>query len=278
MVGDSLVFTQHNIPGMVLWPSEVDAIDIDFDGDWDLVAAGNEDFIWWFENHLLEPYGLTTIFTPVNAPIVVPPGGGSFQYDARIINTDPTSYRVIAYLDVVLPGGTVYPIYQTWFTVPGGFNDVRRLRQFIPGSAMPGSYYYAGHLADPRVWNIYTEDGFEVIKADGDGAPEHNQGWALYGWDFGTQAENPVDYALNPAYPNPFNPETRLSFNLPEAGEVLIAVFDVQGREVARLAEGWYSDGAHEVIFDGSNYSSGLYFARMTSGSFSQTQKLLLTK
>jgi len=80
------------------------------------------------------------------------------------------------------------------------------------------------------------------------------------------------------AYPNPFNPTTTLSFVLPEAGEVLLAVYDITGREVASLVNGHISSGEHSVVWDANGMSSGIYFARLESGKTQMTQKLLLIK
>ncbi|MBC8204001.1 MAG: T9SS type A sorting domain-containing protein [FCB group bacterium] len=78
--------------------------------------------------------------------------------------------------------------------------------------------------------------------------------------------------------PNPFNPETVISFELGTACIVKLSIYDIQGREVARLADGYHSAGVHEVTFNGSRLSSGVYFARLTVGGFQQNQKLLLLK
>jgi len=88
-------------------------------------------------------------------------------------------------------------------------------------------------------------------------------------------AEN---FRILPAYPNPFNSQTRLSFDLPEAGEVSAIVFDAQGREMAQLADGFFSAGEHSFIFNGSNLPSGIYFVQLNAFSNSLTQKLLLVK
>ncbi len=89
---------------------------------------------------------------------------------------------------------------------------------------------------------------------------------------------NPENFVLYPAYPNPFNPETKLSYNLPEDGYMTLQIFDIQGNETAYLINGWQNSGYHELIFDAANLPAGIYFARLTSGTFNQTQKLLLIK
>ena len=87
-----------------------------------------------------------------------------------------------------------------------------------------------------------------------------------------------VDFELQPAYPNPFNLETRLSFNLPREGEVTLAVYDATGREVARLIQGSLTGGQYNLNWDASGLPSGAYFARLLNGNSAQTQKLILLK
>jgi hypothetical protein len=94
----------------------------------------------------------------------------------------------------------------------------------------------------------------------------------------------PTTYTLMPPYPNPFNPTTMLSFQLPVGGMVKLEIFDVNGRNVGArhalplLPAGWYSPGTHHILFDGSGLSSGIYLARLTAGDFSQVRKLVLMK
>ena len=88
----------------------------------------------------------------------------------------------------------------------------------------------------------------------------------------------PKSYSLFQNYPNPFNPETSLSFELPEAGKVSLIVYDVQGREIAKLVDEYKPAGSHSITWNAEGFTSGIYFARLTAGNFTQTQKLLLIK
>jgi len=90
--------------------------------------------------------------------------------------------------------------------------------------------------------------------------------------------ELPKLIKLNNAYPNPFNPITTLSFELPFEQKVSIAIYDVTGREVASLVDGTIEAGYHFINWDAGNYSSSLYFVRMKAENFVDTQKLLLIK
>jgi M6 family metalloprotease-like protein len=93
----------------------------------------------------------------------------------------------------------------------------------------------------------------------------------------------PKEYKLEQNYPNPFNPTTTISYTLPQAGKVVLKVYDVLGSEIAALIDEVKETGYHTVIFNGSNLASGLYFARITINSqnqqpFVKTIKMMLTK
>jgi hypothetical protein len=88
----------------------------------------------------------------------------------------------------------------------------------------------------------------------------------------------PKTFAFHNAYPNPFNPITELRFDLPETGHVTLRIFDVLGREVAVLLDENRPAGAYSATFDAHTLSSGLYFARLSSGTHTQVQKLMLVK
>jgi hypothetical protein len=88
----------------------------------------------------------------------------------------------------------------------------------------------------------------------------------------------PTAYALAPAYPNPFNPETVLGYALPEAAPVHLVVYDVLGREVARLVDGPVAAGRHRAVFDGSGLPSGVYVVRLVAGSYVEVRQVVLAK
>jgi len=87
----------------------------------------------------------------------------------------------------------------------------------------------------------------------------------------------PHKFALS-AFPNPFNPVTELRFDVPRAGHVTLAVYDVDGRLVETLAKDVFAAGEYAASFDGSRLASGTYFARMEAYGFDATAKLVLMK
>ena len=88
----------------------------------------------------------------------------------------------------------------------------------------------------------------------------------------------PVTYALSQNYPNPFNPQTEISFSLPAACQVTLDVYNIMGQRVATLVDGQLDAGEHTVTFDGRDAASGVYFYRLSTSEFTDTQKMVLLK
>lgn len=88
----------------------------------------------------------------------------------------------------------------------------------------------------------------------------------------------PDEFALHQNYPNPFNPATVIRYQLPVSSDVQLEVFDLSGRRVATLVNGSVRAGSHEVSFDASDLSSGIYIYRLKAGNQEFTRKLTLIK
>jgi hypothetical protein len=90
----------------------------------------------------------------------------------------------------------------------------------------------------------------------------------------------PASNELYQNYPNPFNPSTTIGFQLSQPGIVLLKVYDLLGKETAILLNDYMDAGYHQVVFNSELYNpaSGLYFYKLTSGSFTSVKKLLLLK
>ncbi|HRE09905.1 MAG TPA: multicopper oxidase domain-containing protein [Ignavibacteria bacterium] len=92
--------------------------------------------------------------------------------------------------------------------------------------------------------------------------------------------EVPRSFELHQHYPNPFNPATKIKFDIAErvAGDASLAVFDIRGRQVAELFKGSITAGKYEAEWKPDFMPSGTYFAKLTAGNFTKTIKLVLTK
>jgi predicted acyl esterase len=89
---------------------------------------------------------------------------------------------------------------------------------------------------------------------------------------------SPYAFSLYQNYPNPFNPKTNVKFQIPNDAFVKLTIFDVLGRELEVLVNRQLKAGNHTAEWDGSNFSSGVYFYRLTAGNYSDTRKMVLVK
>lgn len=104
----------------------------------------------------------------------------------------------------------------------------------------------------------------------------------------GTETDDPTfvveetnevkEFELNQNYPNPFNPSTVIEYALPNDGNVSIKVYDVTGREVYTLVNSFKPKGIHKVNFNAGSLSNGVYYYKLTAGSFTDIKKMILIK
>ncbi len=97
----------------------------------------------------------------------------------------------------------------------------------------------------------------------------------------GSGGKIPAEFILEQNYPNPFNPSTVLRFQLPEANDIQLVIYNTLGQKVRTLLDRSFSPGSHSVIWDGTNdaglgMAAGLYFYQMKAGDFVATKKMLL--
>lgn len=97
------------------------------------------------------------------------------------------------------------------------------------------------------------------------------------------ELKQPQDYALMPNYPNPFNPSTTIRYALPEASEVTLTVYTMNGSEVNTLVNGYQSAGYYDLLWSGTDdtgtlVSTGVYLCRLEAGGHSETIKMVYLK
>jgi hypothetical protein len=88
----------------------------------------------------------------------------------------------------------------------------------------------------------------------------------------------PVQFELKQNFPNPFNPSTHISYNLPSDGFVTIKVYDIVGSEIVTIVNEEKKAGSYLATFDGANLSSGIYICKMTGNDFFKSIKMLMIK
>jgi hypothetical protein len=203
---------------------------------------------------------------------------------------DPMTFDVIFYEDGATPGAEVcsymgieaspvatgdlyagYPLFEMTFELPTSCD-------------MPAGW--VGLQSNGACWFLWMStgsgaDGASLVDTDG-------AGWAAYDFDMTwclsfepsavTDIDTPATVVLNANHPNPFNPETTISYELTAPQQVELVVFNVTGEKVATLVSGTQSAGIYSQQFDGSDLPSGIYFYRLNAGEFSQTNRMLLVK
>jgi len=141
-----------------------------------------------------------------------------------------------------------------------------------------GNVYLAGSMTSTLFSNAASQD-FILLKFSTGGIFSQKANFVSVGPAI--EPDQPSDYKLSQNYPNPFNPTTTIRFALREAGPVSLKIYDILGREVHTLIDNEpYSQGEHEVTFNASNLSSGVYFYRLSAsgGKYHELKKMMLMK
>ena len=153
----------------------------------------------------------------------------------------------------------------------------------MPYNAPAGEYLCIGCVGT-YPWITAASDTFSFTKEGTNGIWFGPEGWIcsdkpLIGeeGEFTTNSI-PEEFQISGAYPNPFNPTTTISYTLTEANIVQLIVYDLSGRQISKLVNGWRDAGKHQAMFDGTNLASGMYIYRITTGEFSTTGKMMLLK
>ena len=130
---------------------------------------------------------------------------------------------------------------------------------------------------DIPTFKLLKQSTGEIIVLDGDiPAWESNRLFRLS--SLSEKVLAPQELSLINAYPNPFNPITTIKFGMPNDMNLSIQIFNLEGRLVDNLFDGFKSSGYHKLEWDGTNHPSGLYFIKIVAGNYVNTQKLMLVK
>jgi hypothetical protein len=219
--------------------------------------------------------------TPLNPPITIPASGGSFQFTVAIRRVTAPQAPFAVWARIKYPNGTyTAPVLgPVTINLPVNVTVTRQRTQTIPSTYPAGLFTYLGYANNTFAYPAIDSSSFNFTKlATGNGP---------YVWEATCTGElfpgeiaalSPATSALIGAAPNPFNPVTTIRFELRAASHASLKVFDTAGRLVTSLVEGWQEAGSHQVRFDGSNLSSGVYLYTLMAGSEVTTGKMVLMK
>ena len=126
-------------------------------------------------------------------------------------------------------------------------------------------------------FKLIKEDSGEIFGLTGNiPSWEDNQIFMLE--DIVPELLTPEEYNLSNAYPNPFNSSTTIDFSVPSESFVSIDIYDITGRNIQTLVSDNYQPGYYSISWNADTYSSGVYFVKMVSGNYIESQKLMLIK
>jgi len=220
------------------------------------------------------------LLTPHERLNVIPGTGGSIDFTIWVDNIDNNQQPTTIWCDITRPDGTIYGpvIGPVTFNLPAGFSGDRLRIQNVPEAAPWGVYRFNAYAV---AGSDTSSDSFTFAKT-GSESLYWSTGWDNEGEEFDnmvdkSQTSIPCEYTLS-VYPNPFNPVTVISYKLQVASSTSLTIYDVQGRQVTELVDGWRDSGLHEITFDASQFTSGIYFCKLVAGNYHAVQKMVLVK
>lgn len=211
-----------------------------------------------------------------------------FEYEVKVIST------VTGQIGTVVPA-SVFPSKESLWI------DFKAVGDVGIATVFPSSLVAAGQSASIINLNTRQEVAFTAAGANGNGngagaslldiankrlyllaTNNHIAAYDISAFlPEGTSVEidnAPTAFRLNANYPNPFNPSTNISFELPVQTQVQLSVYSITGQLITTLVNEVRPAGQHSVTFDASELASGVYLYRIVAGDFAQTQKMVLMK
>ncbi len=216
--------------------------------------------------------------------------GGVTEYPLQITSADEALKVTLAFTDVPATVSASNPVINNIdleLVAPDGARYKGNV--FTSGESTTGGDFDLKNSVERVVLSV-PQTGVWTIRVIATDVPEGPQGYAIAAsgdvlQDLTATSELPASMSLrlNPAQPNPFNPTTRLSFNLPTASNATLAIYDIAGRLQKTLHTGRLAVGNHELEWNGrddrgAELPSGIYFARLAAEGASRSQKLNLLK
>jgi len=179
-------------------------------------------------------------------------------------------------------GGDLPYNYTWWITNPYT-EDTELIPEYL-GGGDNGVEFGLEDINEEFEWDLEPGDYFGLKVRVTDDEQEMAYDYVDIGISAGhggvkiSAKQLPKDFKLEQNYPNPFNPVTTINFQLPNASNVTLVIYNIQGQEVARLVDGNLGAGYHSVPWKPVSAASGIYIYRLHAGSFSDIKRMLYIK
>ncbi len=291
-------FTPHTITTGTNGAHSVYAVDVDGDGDIDVLSASEVDSkISWYENDGNENFTPHTITTGANTASSVYAIDVDGDGDIDVLSASILDDKIAWYEN---DGNEIYTphtittsanvAHSVYAIDVDGDGDIDVLSASLSDDKIAWYENDGNENFTPHTITTDANDASSVyaVDVDGDGnidvlsASLSDDKIAWYESDLVNSVaisnEIPIEFSLSQNYPNPFNPSTIIRFSMPEESFVTIKVFNTLGEEITILINENIIAGNYEVEFDASKLPSGIYLYRLRAGSFVETKKMVLMK
>lgn len=217
--------------------------------------------------------------TPNNPPVELPTSGGDFTYTADLTNTSAVIQPVEFWTTITKPDGSELDILGPIdITLDPGETGSTTRTQSVPGIAPTGDYRY-NVMIGMYASEIMDSTSFPFKKlsalAKNEVRDAHSEEHAHPG---GHAHDAPASFTVLGNHPNPFNPTTVITFNLPVASPVALRIYDLLGRRLTTLIDMPLPAGIHHARWDAHALPSGVYLYHLEAGDFVYSGRMILSK
>lgn len=222
----------------------------------------------------------SVLVMPNHPPVVIPPQGGEFTYDGTLFSNVPFNQRVDIWAMVNVPGiGMHGPVLQYNNVLLRAYDVVQQsnMRKRVPGGAPAGEYTYIAYVGDYPSTKV--DSSLFTFEKSGIGDLADFDWVTLKGWfPEEDRPALPSSFALKGNRPNPFNLSTTIEFELVEAAEVTLEVYNLAGEKVSTLVDEQLPAGSNSVTWDADGVASGVYYCKLTASGESRVARMVLLK
>ncbi|MBD3170388.1 MAG: T9SS type A sorting domain-containing protein [candidate division Zixibacteria bacterium] len=239
------------------------------DTTWQVIQAAKEDLSEFYDVSRVE-----IEMTGYSHPIIIPSGGGQVIFDGSLDHNAARYDTFKVWTMIEFPNGTRYgPLEEIDIPLgPMEEIDEPELILDVPETAPAGAHKFIAfvgydyqNVLDSTILAFIKTGKVADIPPGGVNAPTHIENYPSLTTGLGS-------------FPNPFNPETNLTIVLDSSQPVILEIYNIRGQLVESLVNGYLEEGIHTLRWDGSQEPSGIYFARLKTGSENHIQKLILLK
>ena len=214
--------------------------------------------------------------------VTVPASGVSIRAENPAFNPNTNIHSNGSYAPMtstsILGGGTI--------SLNIAWNTTGPLYRFNPGTYTLGSIRFNRLDTNSCIrlnfrTNCVLQDSITQLLNPADWTFSNDTTCYLLNGVLGTSNagnEIPKVFKLYTNYPNPFNPTTNIKYDVPKGTYVTLSIYDILGREIEKLVNGYMQPGSYQVEWNASNYASGTYFYRFESDAYNQVKKMSLIK